>query len=90
MTWEPFASQSLGRRLRSWGRWVHTGEAGGLLGQTLAGLASAGAAVLVWTGCALAWRRLVPRRRERRTVEPALGRTVEARIDGPGILRRDP
>lgn len=62
--WEPFASQSRGRRLRSWARWVHTGEAGGLLGQTLAGLASAGATVLVWTGGALAWRRFFPRRRK--------------------------
>lgn len=60
--WETFGSQSLGRRLRSWGRQVHTGEAGGFLGQTLAGLASAGAAVLVWTGLALAWRRFLPRR----------------------------
>lgn len=55
--WEPFASQSPGRRLRSWARWVHTGEAGGFLGQTLAGLASAGGAVLVWTGIALSLRR---------------------------------
>lgn len=61
--WEPFASQSAGRRLRSWARWVHTGEAGGFLGQTLAGLASAGAAVLVWTGLALSWRRLLAWRR---------------------------
>ena len=55
--WEPYASQSLGRRLRMWSRWVHTGEAGGVIGQTVAGLASAGAVVLVWTGIALAWRR---------------------------------
>ncbi|HEV2847016.1 MAG TPA: PepSY-associated TM helix domain-containing protein [Thermoanaerobaculia bacterium] len=68
--WEPYASQSLGRKLRSWARWVHTGEAGGVLGQTLAGLASAGGAVLVWTGAALAWRRFVPKRR-RRTVPEA-------------------
>lgn len=60
--WETFASQSRGRQLRSWGRWVHTGEAGGFLGQTLAGLASAGAALLVWTGFALSWRRFLPRR----------------------------
>jgi len=65
--WEPFATQSLARRLRSWGRWVHTGEAGGFLGQTLAGLASAGAAVLVWTGSALSFRRFVAWRRRRRT-----------------------
>jgi uncharacterized iron-regulated membrane protein len=69
--WEPFATQSLARRLRSWGRWVHTGEAGGILGQTLAGLASAGAAVLVWTGSALSYRRFVAWRRRRRTERAA-------------------
>jgi uncharacterized iron-regulated membrane protein len=61
--WEPFAAQSPGRRLRSWARWAHTGEAEGFLGQTLAGLASAGAALLVWTGGAMAWRRFFPGRR---------------------------
>ncbi len=68
--WEPFASQSLGRRLRTWGRWVHTGEAGGFAGQTLAGLASAGAAVLVWTGIALAWRRFFPKSPKLRSASP--------------------
>lgn len=63
--WEPFASQSLARRLRSWGRFLHTGEALGVVGQTVAGIASGGAAVLVWTGIALAWRRLF--RRAQRT-----------------------
>lgn len=66
--WEPFASQTPGRRLRSWARWVHTGEAGGLLGQTLAGIASGGAAVLVWTGMALSWRRFILRQRARQQV----------------------
>ncbi|HYG61641.1 MAG TPA: PepSY-associated TM helix domain-containing protein [Thermoanaerobaculia bacterium] len=66
VTWEPFASQSLGRRLRTWTRWIHTGEAGGVLGQTLAGIASAAGAVLVWTGFALAWRRLVPKRQSKK------------------------
>jgi uncharacterized iron-regulated membrane protein len=54
---EPFAQQSAGRRARTWLRFAHTGEAAGLLGQAVAGLASAGAAVLVWTGLALSWRR---------------------------------
>ena len=61
--WEGFASQGPGRRLRSWARFTHTGEAAGFLGQTVAGLVSAGAALLVWTGFALAWRRFFPRRR---------------------------
>jgi uncharacterized iron-regulated membrane protein len=55
--WEPFRSQSLGRRLRSWTRFTHTGEYYGLAGQTLAGFVSAGAVILVCTGLALALRR---------------------------------
>jgi uncharacterized iron-regulated membrane protein len=53
-----FASYSLGRRLRSWVRFSHTGEAGGLVGQTIAGLASAGGVLLAFTGLALAIRRV--------------------------------
>ena len=45
------------RNARSWIRWLHTGEAGGLAGQTLAGIASAGACMLVYTGWMLSWRR---------------------------------
>jgi uncharacterized iron-regulated membrane protein len=55
--WETFADLSPGRRLRSWLRFVHTGEYYGLIGQTIAGLVSAGGVVLVWTGLALAVRR---------------------------------
>jgi uncharacterized iron-regulated membrane protein len=55
--WEPFADQSLGRRLRTWVRPLHTGEAGGAAGQAVALMASAGGTVLVWTGLSLAWRR---------------------------------
>ena len=67
--WEPYASYNLGRTIRSWVRPVHTGEAGGLVGQIVAALASAGAVVLVWTGLALAWRRFRARnaRASRRT-----------------------
>lgn len=57
LRWEPFSSYNLGRRLRTWGRFMHTGEAGGIFGQSIAATASAGAAVLVWTGIALALRR---------------------------------
>jgi uncharacterized iron-regulated membrane protein len=55
--WEPFERQSLGRRLRSWTRFTHTGEYYGVIGQTLAGLVSAGAVILVFTGLSLALRR---------------------------------
>jgi uncharacterized iron-regulated membrane protein len=51
------ADLSSGQRLRGWLRFAHTGEVYGFVGQTIAGLASAGAAFLVWTGLALTWRR---------------------------------
>ena len=63
--WETFDSNNTGRRLRSWSRFAHTGEAYGLVGQTVAGIASAGGVVLVWTGIALSLRRLVAWRRRR-------------------------
>ena len=55
--WEPFSALSTGRRLRSYLRFGHTGEAWGLPGQTVAGLASLGACVLAFTGVSLAVRR---------------------------------
>ncbi|HEX8335405.1 MAG TPA: PepSY-associated TM helix domain-containing protein [Pyrinomonadaceae bacterium] len=57
--WEPYSNNSLGRRIRSWLRFAHTGEVYGLVGQTVAALASAGGALLVYTGLALALRRLL-------------------------------
>jgi len=67
--WEPFSSYSLGRRLRIWFRFIHTGEAGGWPGQVAAGLASLGGVFLVWTGISLALRRLA-RARRRKVVAP--------------------
>jgi uncharacterized iron-regulated membrane protein len=80
--WEPFAAYNLGRTIRSWVRPVHTGEAIGFIGQLIALLASAGGAVLMYTGLALVWRRFwqfVKRRRraigtapdERRDIAPS-------------------
>jgi uncharacterized iron-regulated membrane protein len=54
---ERFAG-SPARRARMMLRFLHTGEALGLAGQTLAGLVSLSSAIMVWTGLALAWRRL--------------------------------
>ena len=54
---ELFAKLERGEQWRRWSRWLHTGEAGGLAGQTLAGLASLAATVLVYTGIALSLRR---------------------------------
>jgi uncharacterized iron-regulated membrane protein len=58
-TWAPFSSQSAAQRTRSWIRFLHTGEALGVAGQTVAGLVSLTSALMVWTGLALAWRRLI-------------------------------
>jgi uncharacterized iron-regulated membrane protein len=54
---EAFTDQTPGRQTRNWMRFVHTGEYYGLLGQTIAGIASLAGALLVWTGFALAYRR---------------------------------
>jgi uncharacterized iron-regulated membrane protein len=72
MQFENFASFNTGRRVRSWLRFIHTGEALGVAGQTIAGLVSAGGAVLVWTGLALAWRRFRSWRARKRTTKEDL------------------
>lgn len=56
--WEPFASFTKGRQLRSILRFAHTGEVLGIPGQTIAGLVSLGGCFLFYTGIALSWRRL--------------------------------
>jgi uncharacterized iron-regulated membrane protein len=61
--WQPFDSLSSGRRARSILRFTHTGEVLGFWGQTLAGIVSLGAAVLVYTGLMLSLRRLLAWRR---------------------------
>ncbi len=72
--WEPFSSLSPGRRLRSYMRFGHTGEAWGLAGQTIAGLASLGGAFLVWPGISLSIRRLWAWRARRSAARDASGR----------------
>jgi uncharacterized iron-regulated membrane protein len=62
---ETFADYNLGRQLRTWMRFLHTGEALGWPGKLLAALASLGGVFLVWTGFALAWRRFFPLSRSR-------------------------
>ena len=54
-----FGDQPEAQRLRGIARFLHTGEVLGFWGQTIAGLASLAGVLLVWTGLALAWRRLV-------------------------------
>jgi uncharacterized iron-regulated membrane protein len=54
--------------MRSFMRFAHTGEVAGIVGQTIAGVASLGGCFLVYTGLALALRRfrawLAPRPKE--------------------------
>lgn len=55
-------AQNLGRRLRMYARFLHTGELFGLIGQTVAALCTLASLILVWTGFALAFRRFFPKR----------------------------
>ena len=83
--WEPYANNSKGRKLRTWVRALHTGEAFGFPGQTVAGLASLGGCFLVWTGVAMAsgrfrsWRRIS----EKFTAEESLVNTNTDHVDLP-------
>jgi uncharacterized iron-regulated membrane protein len=77
LAWEPVTAPGREGRLRTVLRYAHTGEVLGIAGQTLAGLLSAGTVVMVWTGSALALRRLgawrrrsVAPHRARRTLPP--------------------
>ena len=74
VAYEAFSDLTLGRRIRNVMRFAHTGEVLGIPGQTVAGLATFGGAVLVCTGLLLATRRLraaVRRRRDRLDFVPA-------------------
>ena len=56
--WASFADDTPERRAQQFLRYAHTGEYWGLGGQLLAGLFSLAAALMVWTGLSLAFRRL--------------------------------
>lgn len=58
---EAFSDLSAGRQVRSWTRFLHTGQALGWGGQFVAGLACLGGLFLVYTGVALSWRRVFRR-----------------------------
>ncbi len=60
--WESYGEQNSGRQLRSWVRFTHTGETGGIIGQIIGFVACIGGAFLVWTGLSLALRRFCNRR----------------------------
>jgi uncharacterized iron-regulated membrane protein len=55
--WQSFDDYSAGRQARNYIRFLHTGEALGIIGQTIAGLVSLFSTVMVWTGLALAYRK---------------------------------
>jgi uncharacterized iron-regulated membrane protein len=59
---EGFGDFSTGRRLRTWTRFLHTGQALGWAGQFVAGLACLGGCFLVYTGLALSCRRFFGKR----------------------------
>src|SRR5262249_9506583 len=59
VSWDPYANNNLGQKMRQWARFAHTGELGGWPGQTVAAVACTGGVVLVVTGLALASRRLI-------------------------------
>jgi uncharacterized iron-regulated membrane protein len=81
---EQYENLSRGRQWRLWLRFIHTGEALGVAGQTVAGIVSAGAAVLVWTGLALTLRRFRSWRSRRRAKPPSgVGSGAE---NGSGVL----
>jgi uncharacterized iron-regulated membrane protein len=55
--WEAYGEQNAARQLRSWARFTHTGETGGVFGQLIGFIACVGGAFLVFTGISLAVRR---------------------------------
>lgn len=75
-----FSEKPLASRIRGWLRYLHTGEALGFVGQLVAAIASLGAVVLVWTGLALAIRRMARYRRRKEHV-----RKAEAKAMNPAI-----
>ena len=55
--WDPYGERNAAQQLRSWFRFTHTGETGGIVGQIIGFIACVGGAFLVWTGFSLAFRR---------------------------------
>lgn len=68
--WEPYGEQNSGRQLRTWFRFTHTGESGGLIGQIIGFIACIGGAFLVYTGISLAIRRFSRWLKKRGKEEP--------------------
>lgn len=56
-SFQSYKDTSKGRLWRVWARYIHTGEAFGMMGKIIAFMACLGSLVLVWTGFSLAFRR---------------------------------
>lgn len=56
--WEPYEQRNQVQQIRSWMRFMHTGESFGIIGQIVGFIACLGGAFLVFTGLSLAVRRL--------------------------------
>ncbi|MFT3746227.1 MAG: PepSY-associated TM helix domain-containing protein [Pyrinomonadaceae bacterium] len=56
--WDQYEKRNAGQQLRTWSRFTHTGESFGMVGQIIGFIACIGGAFLVYTGFALALRRL--------------------------------
>ncbi len=65
---QAFEQLSAYRKARSYIRFLHTGEVFGVVGQTLAGIASLLACLLVYTGVMLSWRRWQASRSSKQTL----------------------
>ncbi len=72
-----YADQAAAQQVRSWTRFLHTGEALGFWGQLVAGLACLGGVFLVYTGFALSWRRFFGKK-SKPTAAPAGARVSVA------------
>ena len=57
--WHSFENYAAERKMTNFLRYGHTGEFFGIIGQTIAGLVSLFATIMVWTGLALAYRKYV-------------------------------
>jgi uncharacterized iron-regulated membrane protein len=57
-----FEDRTKGGRARVWIRFLHTGEAFGVIGKIIAALATAGSLFLIYTGLALSYRRFFARK----------------------------
>lgn len=67
--WEPYAQKNSAVQVRSWMRFLHTGESLGIIGQFVGFVACIGGAFLVYTGFALAFRRFAAYLRRRTRVK---------------------